>query len=52
MEHIMKDCPSKQAYIATDYGGYVSASDEKNELHLQLTMMLINLPIALTMPLK
>jgi hypothetical protein len=25
--HIQRDCPSKKSYIATDDGGYVSASD-------------------------
>ena len=29
--HIMRDCPNKLAYIATDDGGYVSASDEEDE---------------------
>ena len=30
----MRDCPNKLAYIATDDGGYVSASDEENEFAL------------------
>ena len=34
MGHIAKECPSKHAYIATDDGGYVSASDEENEFAL------------------
>jgi hypothetical protein len=29
--HIQQDCPSKQAYIATGHGGYVSASDVEDE---------------------
>ena len=52
MGYIMRDCPSRRAYIANEDGGHDSASDEENELHLQLTMMPINLLIALTMPLK
>ena len=34
MGHIAKECPNKRAYIATDDGGYASASDEENELTL------------------
>ena len=34
MGHIAKECPSKHAYIATDDGGYASASDEENEFAL------------------
>ena len=34
MGHIAKECPSKRAYIATDDGGYASASDEENEFAL------------------
>jgi hypothetical protein len=29
--HIQRDCPSKQAYITTGDGGYVSASDVEDE---------------------
>ena len=31
MGYIMRDCPSKRAYVATDDVGYVSASDEENK---------------------
>jgi len=31
MGYIMRDCPSKCAYVATDDVGYVSASDEENK---------------------
>jgi hypothetical protein len=34
MGYIAKECPSKRAYIATDDGGYASASDEENEFAL------------------
>ena len=34
MGHIAKECPSKCAYIATDDGGYASASDKGNEFAL------------------
>ena len=34
MGHIAKECPSKHAYIATDDGGYASASVEENEFAL------------------
>ena len=34
MGHIAKECPSKHAYIATDAGGYASASNEENEFAL------------------
>ena len=34
MGHVMKDCPSQRAYIATDDGGYVSASDVEDEVAL------------------
>jgi len=34
MGHVMKDCPSQRAYIATDDGGYVSASDVEDEIAL------------------
>jgi hypothetical protein len=34
MEHVMKDCPSQRAYIATDNGGYFSASDVEDEVAL------------------
>ena len=33
--HFQRDCPSKKAYIATDDGGYVSASDTEDDLALQ-----------------
>jgi hypothetical protein len=36
MGHIARECPSKHAYIATDDGGYVSASDEENEFALAI----------------
>jgi hypothetical protein len=36
MGHIARECPSKHAYIATDDGGYVSASDEDNEFGLAI----------------
>jgi hypothetical protein len=36
--HFQRDCPSKKSYIATDDGGYVSASDAKMILHFKLTM--------------
>jgi frataxin-like iron-binding protein CyaY len=32
----MRECPSKRVYIATDVGGYVSASDEENEFALAI----------------
>jgi hypothetical protein len=32
MGHVMKDCPSHRAFIATNDGGYVSASDSENDL--------------------
>ena len=31
MGHVMKDCPSQWAYIATEDGGYVSGSDVEGE---------------------
>lgn len=34
MGHVMKDCPSQQAYIVTDDGGYVSASEVEDEIAL------------------
>jgi hypothetical protein len=34
MGHIMKDCPSRSAFIATNDGGYVSASDFEDDLSL------------------
>jgi hypothetical protein len=34
MGHIVRECPSKRAYIATDDGEYVSASDEENDFAL------------------
>jgi hypothetical protein len=33
--HIQRDCPSKKSYIATDDGGYVSASDVEDDFALQ-----------------
>jgi hypothetical protein len=36
MGHIARECPSKHTYIATDDGGYVSASDEDNEFGLAI----------------
>jgi hypothetical protein len=33
--HFQRDCPSKKSYIATDDGGYVSASDVKDDFALQ-----------------
>jgi hypothetical protein len=30
--HFQRDCPSKKSYIATDDGGYVSASDVEDDL--------------------
>jgi hypothetical protein len=34
MGHVMKDCPSRHAFIATNDGGYVSASDVEDNLAL------------------
>ena len=34
MGHIRKDCPSQWAYIVTEDGGYVSASDVEDEYTL------------------
>jgi hypothetical protein len=33
--HLQCDCPSKKSYIATDDGGYVSASDVEDDFTLQ-----------------
>jgi hypothetical protein len=33
--HFQHDCPSKKSYIATDDGGYVSASDVEDDFELQ-----------------
>jgi hypothetical protein len=33
--HFQRDCPSKKSYIATDDGGYVSASDIEDDFALQ-----------------
>jgi hypothetical protein len=33
--HVQHDCPSKKSYIATDNGGYVSASDVEDDFALQ-----------------
>ncbi|WVZ64557.1 LOW QUALITY PROTEIN: hypothetical protein U9M48_014055 [Paspalum notatum var. saurae] len=32
MEHVMRECPSKRAYIATDNGGYISTSEAKEDV--------------------
>jgi hypothetical protein len=34
--HFQRDCPSKKSYIATDDGGYVSASDVEDDFALQI----------------
>ena len=34
MGHVMKDCLSQRAYIVTEDGGYVSASDVEDEYAL------------------
>jgi hypothetical protein len=34
MGHVMNDCPSRRAFIATNDGGYVSASDVEDDLAL------------------
>jgi hypothetical protein len=33
--HFQRDCPNKKSYIATDDGGYVSASDVEDDFALQ-----------------
>jgi hypothetical protein len=33
--HFQRDCPSKKSYIATDDGGYVTASDVEDDFALQ-----------------
>jgi hypothetical protein len=33
--HFQRDCPSKKSYIATNDGGYVSASDVEDDFALQ-----------------
>jgi hypothetical protein len=33
--HFQRDCPSKKSYIATDDGGYISASDVEDDFALQ-----------------
>jgi hypothetical protein len=33
--HFQRDCPSKKSYIATDDGGYVSASDDEDDFTLK-----------------
>jgi hypothetical protein len=33
--HFQRDCPSKKSYVATDDGGYVSASDVEDDFALQ-----------------
>jgi hypothetical protein len=35
VDHFQHDCPSKKSYIATDDGGYVSASDVEDDFALQ-----------------
>jgi hypothetical protein len=35
VDHFQRDCPSKKSYIATDDGGYVSASDVEDDFALQ-----------------
>ena len=42
MGHVMKDCPSRRAYIATPDGGYVSASDVEGELALATNLLVEN----------
>ncbi|WVZ52027.1 LOW QUALITY PROTEIN: hypothetical protein U9M48_003122 [Paspalum notatum var. saurae] len=32
MGHVMRECPSKRAYIATDNGGYISTSEAKEDV--------------------
>ncbi|WVZ52686.1 hypothetical protein U9M48_003723 [Paspalum notatum var. saurae] len=32
MGHVMRECPSKRAYIATDNGGYISASEAEEDV--------------------
>ncbi|WVZ76029.1 hypothetical protein U9M48_024034 [Paspalum notatum var. saurae] len=32
MGHVMRECPSKQAYIATDNGGYISTSEAEEDV--------------------
>jgi hypothetical protein len=34
VDHFQHDCPSKKSYIATDDGGYVSASDVEDDFAL------------------
>ena len=38
MDHVMKDCPSQCAYVATDDGGYISTSDVEDEFVLQANL--------------
>jgi hypothetical protein len=38
MGHVMKDCPSQRAYVATDDGGYISTSDVEDEFVLQANL--------------
>jgi hypothetical protein len=33
--HFQRDCPSKKSYIATNDGGYISASDVEDDFALQ-----------------
>jgi hypothetical protein len=35
VSHFQRDCPNKKSYIATDDGGYVSASDVEDDFALQ-----------------
>ena len=41
MGHVMKDCPSQRAYIATDDGGYVVLVMLRMKLHLSLILQLL-----------
>jgi hypothetical protein len=36
--HFQRDCPSNKAYIAIDNGGYVSATDDEDDLALQTNL--------------
>ncbi|WVZ72338.1 hypothetical protein U9M48_020813, partial [Paspalum notatum var. saurae] len=33
MGHVMRECPSKRAYIATDNGGYISTSEAEEDVN-------------------
>jgi hypothetical protein len=45
--HFQCDCPSKKSYIATDDGGYVSASDVEDDFALQTMMMPMSLGVSI-----